>query len=431
MVSEIIRDTATWVWGEPMLLFLTGVGLYLTWRLRGLQFSQLFESARLTIHYRAGSGEGNISPLQSLFSALGGLIGNGNLAGVATAIAIGGPGAVFWLWVASLIAMVIVYAETFLAVSSRRRSDDGTYSGGPMYYIESVLGMRWLAVLFALAMGAKTLMATATIQSNSIGIAFQALFDKPAIWACIAVAALTWFATIGGLRSVVGALERITPAMVLLYLFMSSAILLLAADQIPGVLALIFENAFTPSGATGGFAGAGVLMAMRYGVARGFYSNEAGTGSAPIMYSTARSDDPRKLALIGMFGVVIDTAVGTLTALVILATGSWVSGATSTALTIAAFESHLGAAGAVMIFLCSLLFGYSTLVAWCFYGEQCFAFIWGAGIRRIYRWAFSFAVLFGFFEPELLWSWGDLLNAGTVLVNVSAVILLARLVRRR
>jgi len=431
MVGEWIRAAAGWLWGPPMLLFLSAVGLYLTWRLKGLQVRQFFASARLTIRYRAGSGEGNISPLQSLFSALGGLIGNGNLAGVATAIAIGGPGAVFWFWAAALIAMIIVYAETFLAVSYRRKATDGTYSGGPMYYIESVLGMRWLAILFALAMGTKTLMATATIQSNSIAIAFQSLSAKPGFWACLAVAALTWLATIGGLKSVVGALERITPAMVLFYLVMSAVVLILTFDQLPSVLALIVEDAFRPASPTGGFAGAGVLVAMRYGVARGFYSNEAGTGSAPIMYSTARADEPGKLALIGMFGVVIDTAVGTLTALVILSTGIWLSGATSTALTSAAFESHFGSAGAILVFVCSLLFGYSTLVAWCFYGEQCFAYIWGSGVRKIYRWMFSAAVLFGFFEPELLWSWGDLLNAGTVLVNVTAVILLARFLRYR
>jgi AGCS family alanine or glycine:cation symporter len=219
--------------------------------------------------------------------------------------------------------------------------------------------------------------------------------------------------------------------MVLFYLVMSAVVLILTFDQLPSVLALIVEDAFRPASATGGFAGAGVLVAMRYGVARGFYSNEAGTGSAPIMYSTARADDPGKLALIGMFGVVIDTAVGTLTALVILSTGTWLSGATSTALTSAAFESHFGSGGAILVFVCSLLFGYSTLVAWCFYGEQCFAYIWGSGVRKAYRWMFSAAVLFGFFEPELLWSWGDLLNAGTVLVNVTAVILLARLLRSR
>jgi AGCS family alanine or glycine:cation symporter len=425
-IDALIREAATQLWGFPMLIFLSIVGIYFTLRLKGLQFRCFLESARLAYRYRTGKGEGNISPLQSLFSALGGVIGNGNLGGVATAIAVGGPGAVFWLWVASLVAMILVYAETYLAVFQREKSVDGTYSGGPMYYIEKLLGLRWLAVLFALAMGLKTLLATSTIQSNSIALAFQSAFDSPLLPVCIGLSILTLLVTIGGLDSIARTLGRLTPFMVILYFAAGIALLVFNWEMCGKVLHLVVSSAFTPRGAAGGFAGASVLMAIRYGVARGFYSNEAGTGSSPIMYSTAKTDDPENLALIGMFGVVIDTIVGTLTAFIILSTGVWTSGETSTALTTSAFGTFLGSSGGYFVFLTSFLFGYSTLVAWSFYGEQCFAYIWGSGVRKLYRWMFCVAICFGFLEAELLWSWGDLLNGVTVLINVVAVSLLIR-----
>ncbi|UCF36376.1 MAG: sodium:alanine symporter family protein [Acidobacteriota bacterium] len=423
-IDQLIREAASWLWGPPMLIFLSAVGIYFTLRLRGLQFTQLTTAARATYRYRSGAGKGNISPLQSLFAALGGLIGNGNLAGVATAIAVGGPGAIFWFWISSFIAMIIVYAETRLATMERVEGSDGTYSGGPMHYIEKLLGIRWLALLFALAMGFKSLLATATIQSNSIALASNSALGIRMIYTCLVLAALTWLVTIGGLRTIARTLEKITPVMVLAYFVTASLIILSHLDALISVLELIVQSAFTPAGATGGFAGATVMMALRYGVARGFYSNEAGTGSSPIMYSTARFDSSHKIALIGMFGVVIDTLVGSLTAFVLLLTGVWASGETSTALTTSAFADTFGDAGGLFLFITSFLFGYSTLIAWSFYGEQCFAYIWGPGIRKFYRWAFCLAICFGFFEAELLWSWGDLLNALTVLINVVAVVLL-------
>ena len=439
MIDGAIRSFATWMWGYPMLVFLSLVGIYFTIRLRGLQFSRFFQAGSLTYRYRTGKGEGNITPLQSLFSALGGVIGNGNIAGVATAIAIGGPGAVFWLWIASLIAMIIVYAETYLALTNRRKDVDGTFSGGPMYYIEKMLKLKWLAVLFAFAMGFKTLFATSTIQSNSISLAIYKSFDfawlpqwmPPLLPISIALAFLTWLVIIGGLNSIAKTLEKLTPLMVLLYLLLGFAILFNHLDAIVGVFKLIVRSAFTPAGASGGFAGATVMMAIRYGVARGFYSNEAGTGSSPIMFSTAKTDDPMKQSLIGMFGVVIDTAVATLTALIILSTGVWTSGDTSTALATAAFNESFGMYGKYIICLAAFLFGYSTLVAWCFYGEQCFVYIWGSGLRKFFRWAFCLAIVFGFLEAEALWSWGDLLNGFTVLINVIAVILLIKFVVRK
>lgn len=428
-IDIVIRESASWLWGLPMLMVLSLVGVYFTCRLKGLQIRYFLSSARLAYRYRKGTGEGNISPLQSLYSALGGVIGNGNLGGVATAIAIGGAGAVFWLWVASLVAMILVYAETYLALFQREKGIDGTFSGGPMHYIEKLLGVRWLAVLFALAMGLKTMLATSTIQSNSVALAFQSAFEFPLFPVCLGLSLLTLVVTIGGLNSIAWTLGKLTPFMVVLYVGAGMTILLFNWQGVATAFQLIMSSAFTPSGAVGGFSGATVLMAVRYGVARGFYSNEAGTGSTPIMYSTARTDAPETLAQIGMFGVVVDTVVGTLTALLILATGVWTSGETSTALTTFAFGAVFGNSGTYFIFLTSFLFGYSTLIAWSFYGEQCFAYIWGPGVRKTYRWMFCVAICFGFLEAELLWSWGDLLNGMTVLINVIAVTLLIRFIR--
>jgi len=436
MIQDGIIAAATRLWGYPMIFFLSLVGILFTFLLKGLQFSRFFTSGRLAYRYRTASGEGNITPLESLFSALGGLIGNGNIAGIATAIAIGGPGAIFWLWTASFIAMIIVYSETLLALKFREKSVDGTYSGGPMYYIEKVLKLKWLAVLFAFAMGFKTLIATSTIQSNSIAIAAKQIFplDKLPQWmpellpVCIILSMLTWIVINGGLKSIARALKKITPLMVIIYAIAGLTIIFVNIGSFLEMMKLIVTNAFTPAGAAGGFAGTTVLLSIRYGVARGFYSNEAGTGSSPIMYSTAQFDNPVKQSLIGMFGVFIDTVVGTLTAFAILITGVWISGETSTALASQAFNTFFGHYGSYVVFFSSFLFGYSTLIAWCFYGEQCFVYIWGPIMRKVFRWLFCAAIVFGFFKVESLWSVGDLLNGFTVLVNVIAVIFLIKYV---
>ena len=435
-MEQIIQAAANWLWGPPMLIFLFIIGVYFTLRLKGLQFTQIFRAGILTYTKRTGEGEGNITPLQSLFSALGGLIGNGNLAGAATALFMGGPGALFWMWVGAFVGMIIVYVETLLALMHREKSSDGTYSGGPMYYIQKVLKLKWLAITFALATGIKTLFATSAIQSNSISLAASTVSPLPWLPAwippqlpfCIIIAFLTWLVIIGGLYSIARTLEKITPLMVLVYVLAGAVVIIANINMLFGAIGLVFKNAFTPASATGGFAGAGVMMAIRYGVARGFYSNEAGTGSSPIMYSTAKTDNIYHQSLIGMFGVFIDTIVSTFTILAILVTGAWTSGLTSTALTTSAFQSLFGSFGGYIVVFSSFLFGYSTLIVWCFYAEQCFAYVWGSKIKKLFRWVFSIAIMFGFIKVESLWSVGDLLNALSILVNSVALIFLVKYV---
>jgi len=377
-MEEFVRAAATWLWGPPMLIFLFLTGAIFTILMKGLQFSQFFKSGKLTYTQRTGSGEGNITPLQSFFGALGGLVGNGNLAGAATAIFMGGPGALFWMWVGAFVGMIIVYTETLLALMTREQSADGTYSGGPMYYIQKVLKIRWLAVTFALAMGLKTLMATSTVQSNSISLAASTVFNTTWVpsWIpvqlpfCIILAFLTWLVVIGGLFSIARTLEKITPLMIILFITLGSGVIIFNSGALIETIKFVFRDAFTPTSASGGFAGASVMLAIRYGVARGFYSNEAGTGSSPIMYCTAKTDNIYYQSLIGMFGVFIDTVVSTFVVIPILVTGVWTSGLTSTALTLASFQSLYGHYGGYLIVLLSFLLGYSTLIAWCFYGED-------------------------------------------------------------
>jgi len=431
-IEALIGGFATWLWGPPMLIFLSAVGIYFSFRLKGLQFTRLFKAAKLTYVKRTGSGEGNITPLQSLLSAVGGLIGNGNLAGIPTALYLGGPGALFWMWIASFVAMIIVYSETLLALTCREKSSDGTYSGGPMYYIQNVLKLKWLAVVYALSMACKTLFATAPVQSNSVSIAASTIFNMSWVpeWLpqllpiSASLAILTLIVTLGGIWSIARALEKITPFMVITFLLLGITIIVFNMDAFFETIKLVFAKAFTPTSAAGGFAGASVMFAIRFGVARGFYSNEAGTGSQPIMYSTAKADNIHYQSLISMFGIVVDTVVSTIIALTILITGVWTSGLTSTALTTIAFQDLYGGYGGYIVFFASFLFGYSTMIAMCFYGEQCFAYVFGQRTKNIFRILFSIIIVFGFLKVETIWSIGDLWNAITITVNVIALVFL-------
>jgi len=424
-----IREIADFLWGPQMLVFILGSGIYFSFRLKGIQFSQFFNASKATIRSRTPSGEGNITPYQAFSSALSGMVGNGNIAGVATAITIGGPGAVFWMWISAIIGMATMYSESLLGFEYRQRDEDGTYLGGPMVYIEKGLRWKWLAVAFAAAMAIKTLVATTSVQSNSMSIVLKSQLDIPQILSCIVIALLTWMVIVGGIKSIAKTAQVLVPIMTLFYLAGGFLIILLNFEKLGQVLSLILTSAFTTTSAAGGFAGATVLMALRYGAARGAYSNEAGTGSVAIMHATAQSDNPVRQSLISMMSVFIDTLIlCSLTAFVILLSGLWSADLNSTALTSASFAQSIPA-GHWIVIGASLLFGYSTLIAWCFYGEQCAAYILGDKIKRWYRWAFCLAILVGATsEAENIWSMGDLLNGITVIINLIGIIGLSGIV---
>jgi len=430
-VFDLVKSTANFIWGPQMLVFILGSGLFFSLRLRWIQFRQLRRAACESLHSSRTAGEGNITPLQALMSALSGIVGNGNIAGVATAIVVGGPGAIFWMWISALLLMATMYSETLLGFLYRRRSADGTYLGGPMIYI--LAGLRWrpLALAFAVAMALKTLLATTSVQSNSMSIVVAEEFGLSQLHTCLGISLATWLVVIGGLRSIARTAQVLVPFMTVAYLFGGLAVLLINAGQLGPVCKDIFTHAFTAKGATGGFAGASVLMALRYGAARGAYSNEAGTGSVAIMHATAQTTDPVRQSLIAMTGVFIDTLViCTLTALVILTAGLWTGGLNSSALAAASFASAIDGGSSIVVGS-SLLFGYSTLITWCFYGEQCAAWLAGDRVRALYRWLFCGAILLGAtHEIENVWSLGDLLNGITVLVNLVGIVALSGVVVR-
>ncbi len=427
---NIVRDIADFIWGPQMLVFILGSGVYFSLRLKGIQFSKFVEAFRELKKSKKTTGSGNITPFQALMSALSGMVGNGNIAGVATAIVVGGPGAIFWMWVSALILMATMYSETILGFHFREKGKDGTFIGGPMVYIKKGLKIKWLSTAFAVAFAIKTLIATTSIQSNSMSIILKNEFGTPQLLSCIVIAFLTWLVIIGGLKKIAKTTEFLSPFMTISYLLGGLIVLAINSDQILMAMKQIFFYAFNDyNSVEGGFAGATVLMALRYGAARGAYSNEAGTGSVSIMHATAKSGSAVKQSLISMTGVFIDTIIiCTITALVILTSGFWNEGLNSTALASQSFSSALSI-GNWIVLGASLLFGYSTLIAWSFYGEQCASYLFGDKIKVYYRWLFCSAILLGATsEAENIWSLGDLLNGITVIINLIGIILLSPIV---
>ena len=426
---SLVKQIADFLWGPQMLLFILGSGIYFSIRLKGIQFRHFFPAIKETTKSYKSTGDGNISPYQALMSALSGIVGNGNIAGVATAIVSGGPGAVFWMWLSALILMPTMYSESLLGFKFRKKDKDGTFMGGPMVYIQQGLGWKWLAIAFAIAMAVKTLIATTSVQSNSMSIVLHNQFNIPLIVSCLGIAILTWIVVIGGLKKIAKTAQYLVPFMTIIFLFFGVIILIINFDKLSLVFHDIFKYAFTAKGAFGGFAGASVMMALRYGAARGAYSNEAGTGSVAILHATAQSDSPVKQSLIAMLGVFIDTIiVCTITALVILSSNVWTDGLNSTALASQSFQIGIPF-GNWIILVSSLLFGYSTLIAWCFYGEQCAAFIFGDKVKKYYRWLFCALILIGAnSNAENIWSLGDLLNGITVIINLIGILALSSIV---
>ena len=427
---SLVKDIADFLWGPQMLMFILGSGIYFSLRLKGIQFGKFGEALRELKKSKSTSGEGNITPFQALMSALSGMVGNGNIAGVATAIVVGGPGAIFWMWVSALILMATMYSESLLGFHFREKDTDGTFIGGPMVYIKKGLNIKWLSTAFAISFAIKTLIATTSIQSNSMSIILKNEFGTPQLLSCFVIALLTWLVIIGGLKKIARTAEFLAPFMTISYILGALLVLVINSDQIIFAFKQIFFYAFNSYNAVeGGFAGTTVLMALRYGTARGAYSNEAGTGSVAIIHATAKSGSAVKQSLISMTGVFIDTIIiCTLTALVILTSGMWADGLNSTALASQSFSAALSI-GNWIVLGASLLFGYSTLIAWSFYGEQCASYLFGDKIKVYYRWLFCSAILLGATsEAENIWSMGDLLNGITVIINLIGILLLSPVV---
>lgn len=424
----LVRD---WIWSAPLMALLLGTGVWFSIILGWVQFRHLPKALRLLTVPESGHHHGEISNFQSLMGALSSTVGVGNIAGVATAVAAGGPGAIFWIWCTGVVGAATKYAEALLAVHYRVRTDKGTFCGGPMYYIESGLGQKWLAVLFA----AFTVLASFgignTVQGNAINAALTGVW--PGLSPKVVAAALTILVGIvvfGGLRRLAKVVSVLVPVMIGLYVVAVGIILLCKASVLPSAFAEILRCAFTPTAATGGFAGSMVKATVSVGLSRGLFSNEAGMGSSPIIAAAAKTKDPAAQALVSMLQTIIDTlVVCTLTGLALTVTGTWTSGATGPALTMQAFELVLGPAGGWIVSLSLILFAYSTLIGWAYYGERALTYLAGERAVPVYRAIFVATVSAGvLMRLEVVWQLSDVLNGLMAAPNLLALLCLTPVV---
>lgn len=428
MFAKLISVLSGWVWGLPMLILLVGTGLYLTIRLKGLQFRALPLAFRLI--WRKDSGHGDISHFAALMTALAATVGIGNIVGVATAITLGGPGAVFWMWMTGLVGMATKYSEAVLAVKYREHGPHGM-RGGPMYYLSKGVGLPWLGTLFAVFTALATFGIGNMTQANATAGILQAVFGAQSWVTGLVLMVLTALVILGGIRSIGRFTSFLVPFMILCYVAASLMVLVLNVAEIPHAFALIFRYAFSPFAAAGGVAGATVASAMRFGVARGVFSNESGMGSAPIAAAAARTHDPVKQALVSMTQTFIDTlVVCTMTALVILTATSWTQGVSASELTSASFAETLGLSGRILVAVATALFAYSTLIGWNYYGEKAVEYLFGPRSIRVYRILFIAMVLVGaMVKLETAWNFSDLMNGMMAFPNLIGLLVLSKVIK--
>lgn len=427
--ETLVATLSNWVWGPPMLVLLVGTGIYLTVILKGVQFRALPLAFRLIFHKELGQA-GDISHFAALMTALAATVGIGNIVGVATAITLGGPGAVFWMWMTGLVGMATKYSEAVLAVKYREHGKYGM-RGGPMYYLAKGAGMPWLGWLFALFTAFAAFGIGNMTQANATAKILQSTFHIDPVVTGSVLTLLTALVIVGGIKSIGRFTSLLVPFMIVGYMAAALLTLALNVTEIPHALSLIFTHAFTPISATGGFAGAAIAAAIRYGIARGVFSNESGLGSAPIAAAAARTNDPVKQALVSMTQTFIDTlVVCTLTALVILTASSWTEGVSAGELTSASMAETLGTAGQMIVALATALFAFSTLIGWNYYGEKAIEYLIGPRAIASYRVFFIAVVMVGaLMNLEFVWNFSDLMNGMMAIPNLIGLLLLARVVK--
>lgn len=419
------------VWGPPLLILLVGTGIYLSIRLRLLQILKLPLAFRLI--FAEDQGHGDISSYAALATALAATVGTGNIVGVATAIKSGGPGALFWMWVAAFFGMATKYAEGVLAIKYRTKDAKGEISGGPMYYIVNGMGKKWrpLAILFAISGILVALFGIGTFaQVNSITSAINHSLGLSSQITSILIAIVVACIIFGGIQSISKVAEKIVPFMAIIYILATLAIIIANSKMLLPTFMLIFKSAFTPTAALGGFSGALVKDAIQKGIARGVFSNESGLGSAPIAAAAARTNEPVEQGLISMTGTFIDTIIiCSLTGFAILITGQWTSHLEGAPLTQAAFASVFGHVGIHALTFSLVLFAFTTILGWSYYGERCFEFLFGTKGITLFRLLFVFMVgLGGFLKLELIWIIADIVNGLMALPNLIALLALSPII---
>ncbi len=428
-LESLIATLSGWVWGPPMLVLLVGTGLYLTIILKGMQFRALPHALKL-IWQKEHAGDGDISHFAALMTALAATVGIGNIVGVATAITLGGPGAVFWMWMTGLVGMATKYAEAVLAVKYREKGEHGM-RGGPMYYLAKGANLPTLGWLFALFTALATFGIGNMAQANAVATIFQATFQIEPWLTGTVLMLLTGLVILGGIKSIARFTSFLVPFMIVGYIITALTALAVNAAEIPQALALILGHAFTPAAASGGFAGAAVAAAMRFGIARGVFSNESGLGSSPIAAAAARTHDPVKQALVSMTQTFIDTlVVCSMTALIILTSTAWQHGIAPGQLTSVSCGESLGHTGVVLVAIATALFAYSTLIGWNYYGEKAIEYLLGPRAIRPYRVVFvSMVVVGAMMKLEFVWNFSDLANGLMAIPNIIGLLLLAQVVK--
>jgi AGCS family alanine or glycine:cation symporter len=433
-ISDFVSAVNGLVWGPPMLVMILGVGLFLSIGLKLMPVLKLGAGFRLMWSGRARgeADEGEIPPFQALMTALSATVGTGNIAGVATAVFLGGPGALFWMWLTALVGMATKYSEAVLAVRFREVDERGKHVGGPMYYIRNGLGNKWawLGVLFAIFAAVAAFGIGNTVQANSVADVLETNFGLPHWVTGLILMVLVGMVLIGGIRRIGQVASALVPFMAVSYVLIGLIVLAINANEIPSAIAMVFSSAFSGSAAEGGFAGAAVWAAIRFGVARGIFSNEAGLGSAPIAHAVAQTKDPVKQGMVAMLGTFIDTIiVCSITGLVIITSGAWTSGETGAALTSLAFESGLPGFGNYIVAISLAIFAFTTILGWSFYGERCIEFLFGTRAIVPYRVVWIIAIPVGAtVNLGFIWLVADTLNAMMALPNLIALLLLSPVV---
>ena len=426
MLVDVLNQIDSIVWGPWLLILLVGTGVYLSCRLGFLQVMKLPRALKL-IFFARNKGDGDIDSFKALCTALAATVGTGNIVGVATAIKLGGPGALFWMWLAAFFGMATKFSEGCLAVKFRQVDDQGNIAGGPMYYIEMGLGKKWkpLAVAFAL-FGIMTAMlgSGTTTQMNAIVSSVNAGFGVSTYITCAIVTILVAIITFGGLQSISKTASKIVPAMAVIYFIVTVIFLIMNASEVPHAVGEVISGAFNGTAAAGGFAGAGIMLTIRSGIARGLYPNESGLGSAPIVAAAAKTKWPAEQGLISMTGTFIDTIIiCTLTGLTIIVSGVWTGTTNGAEMTQAAFATTYGSLAPFILTISLTLFAFTTIIGWNYYGERCWEYLFGTKTIKLYRIGYI-AILASavFLKLEAIWSLADIVNGLMAIPNLIALL---------
>jgi len=430
-LTEALSQLNAIVWGVPMMFMLFGTGLYLNIRLRVLPMRRIGYAFRMLLQKPGDSDKGDIAPFKALMTSMSATVGTGNIAGVATAIGIGGPGALFWMWVTALIGLATKYSETVLAVNFREQHEDGRTLGGPMYFIRNGLGAKWswLATAYALFAGLAGFGLGNTVQSNSMAQALNNNFDVPETVTAVVLLILISMVLLGGIKRISTVASALVPTMAVAYFLSALVVIVVNIDAVPAVFSLVLESAFTGTAATGGFAGAAVWVAIQMGVARGIFSNEAGLGSGSIAHAAAQTSSPVRQGFISMLGTFTDTIIiCSLTGFVLLLTGVWQGEARAAAMTTEAF-STIFPYGGEMVTVALVLFAFTTILGWSYYGERSVEYLFGKKAIIPFRVVWILAVPVGAMAKlDLVWLVADTLNALMAIPNLIALVLLSPVV---